>query len=275
MDYKKDSQKQKRFIPHDLTGMEFGDLKVVERAENSPGGMTRWKCVCGKCGNERIVFATRLKGGTATMCNECRRKKMVTHGLSYDRIYPVWQAIIRRCENPNSEHFDDYGGRGITICKEWHDVEVFAEWAYKNGFDPNAKSGECTIERRDVNGNYCPDNCFWTNMKEQGRNKRNNYNILYQGKMYTLVELSEKYKIQATTLKGRLKRGWDIESALKTPVDKRTRGNKKSVKCLNDSLVFESLQEASSHYGISYDKLRRNINTQNEVDGYKFVTYNL
>lgn len=266
------SRKGKRYILHDLTGMTFGDLKVVERAENSPGGLTRWKCVCEKCGNERIVFASKLKKGTATMCNECRRKQMVIHGLSYDRIYPVWQAIIRRCENPDNDHYKDYGGRGISVCEEWHDPNKFAQWAYENGFQPDAKRGSCTIERRDVNGDYCPENCYWADMEVQGRNKRDNRIIEHNGERLTLVEWSERCGILASTITRRLSLGWTVEDALFRPPKKKA-GNKKAVICKNDGKVYASLIEACVHYGLSYDKVRKVVDTEATIDGYAFCRY--
>lgn len=78
----------------------------------------------------------------------------------------------KRCLNERCKDFKHYGGRGITICAEWNDYTNFKEWAMANGYDPNAKRGQCTIDRIDVNGNYCPENCRWVSMKIQNQNKR-------------------------------------------------------------------------------------------------------
>ena len=195
-----------------------------------------------------------------------------THGLSRDRIYPVWQAMLRRCENPESEHYRDYGGRGITVCEDWHDVRKFALWAYNNGFDPTAKVGECTIERRDVNGNYCPENCFWANMKTQSRNKRNNRLLQTTDRRKTITELSEGAGMLESTVSGRLSRGWSVEAALNTPVDKRRGGRSKPVFCVTDGMMHKSIIDAAVAYGLSYDKIRRAVDTGKEVSGYKFTT---
>lgn len=256
----------------DLTGMVFDNLEVIGKAEKSKTGLMRWRCKCTLCGSEIIAFASGLKRGRSKMCVECSHKRRGTHGLSRDRIYPVWQAIIRRCENPNNEHYHDYGGRGIAVCEEWHDVRKFAEWAYKNGFNPTAKRGECTIERRDVNGNYCPDNCFWADMKTQGRNKRNNHFLQTDTRSKTLTDISEEVGLLATTIAGRLNRGWSIDDALNTPADKRRGGHRKPVLCVNDGKSYESLVDAAMAYKLSYDKVRKAVNTGESIDGYTFVT---
>lgn len=158
----------------DRTGERFGKFVVLERAENSKHGKSRQRCKCD-CGTN-----TRdLVNGNCQSCG-CLRKELVgstrrTHGLSKEAIYGVWIDMIRRCENPQRHEYKYYGGRGISVCEEWHKVEVFYAWAISSGY---AKG--LTIERKDVNGNYCPENCTWITMKEQGRNRRNVE--LYEGK---------------------------------------------------------------------------------------------
>lgn len=82
------------------------------------------------------------------------------------------RAYMRdRCNNPNNDHYKNYGGRGISVCEEWDNAENgfenFYKWAMENGY-----SDELTIDRKNVNGNYEPSNCRWATMAEQVRNQR-------------------------------------------------------------------------------------------------------
>jgi hypothetical protein len=86
-----------------------------------------------------------------------------------------------RCLNPNDDYYYRYGGRGITICDAWrHDFQAFYGWAMANGYDENAPKYQCTIDRIDNDKGYSPDNCRWTDMATQNRNKSNNRKVVNQ-----------------------------------------------------------------------------------------------
>ena len=116
-----------------------------------------------------------------------------------------------RCGNTADPNYKYYGGRGITVCEEWHNFMPFYEWAMSHGY-----SEELTIDRKDVNGNYEPSNCRWATKKEQSNNKRTNVFITYNNQTHTLKEWSEITGIKYNTLHSRHKAGKPPEEVLRT-----------------------------------------------------------
>ena len=136
------------------------------------------------------------------------------HGLRKTRLFSIWRNIKTRCFNNNSPMYKYYGFREITICDDWkNEFMNFYNWSMKNGYAENL-----TIDRIDVNGNYEPDNCRWVDYKIQSRNKSTNHLVTMDGDTKTLIEWCNLYEINYHTVQDRLKRGWDIEIALKEPV---------------------------------------------------------
>lgn len=160
----------------DLTGKRFGRLTVISKTTPKRRS-TRWLCRCD-CGKEVVATSTNLRNGNTKSCG-CYIRDLVTernttHGLSKNRLYSIWHSMKDRCLNPNHPHFKDYGGRGIAICNEWRDnFKSFYEWANAHGYDEKAHQWQCTLDRTDTNGNYCPENCRWVDMKTQIHNRRN------------------------------------------------------------------------------------------------------
>lgn len=104
---------------------------------------------------------------------EQRKIEINKNKIRDKRIYGIWSKMKERCYNIKDKSYKNYGGRGIEVCDEWkNNSRAFIEWAYNNGYDENAKYGDCTIDRIDVNGNYEPNNCRWVDMKTQSNNKR-------------------------------------------------------------------------------------------------------
>lgn len=134
------------------------------------------------------------------------------------RLYNVWKAMRQRCLNPNDHAYHYYGGKGVSICDEWNNFKAFADWAYKNGYRDSAERYECTLDRIDTDGNYCPENCRWVSMKEQCRNKSSNRILTFNGKSMTLTEWAEQLSMSVQTIHSRLFRsGWSVERALTQP----------------------------------------------------------
>lgn len=198
-------------------GQKFGKLEVIEVIK-SKKGETKWKCRC-ECGNIYIGKAKYIKNGYLKSCG-CIARNIKENGVAHKRIYGVWSSMIDRCYNPNNINYKNYGGRGIEVCKEWrNNAREFIKWAYENGYDENAKRGKCTIDRIDNNRNYEPNNCRWTDMKEQSKNKQRSgriekrYNI--GGEEMTLKEIEKKYGISEQLFYYRKKRGLSNEEAAK------------------------------------------------------------
>lgn len=165
-----------------LEGQRFGRLIVMNRVEPNCYNQTMWRCMCD-CGRETIVRGSRLRAGGVKSCgclrSDLRREHAkihmdrTTHGGSKGRLYRVWRCMKQRCCDPRRPDYPYYGGRGISVCDEWmHDYQAFHIWAMANGYNPTAPKGKCTIDRIDVNGNYCPENCRFVSMKIQNTNRR-------------------------------------------------------------------------------------------------------
>lgn len=198
----------------DLTGRRFGRLVVVERAENSADGRARWLCRCD-CGQSKTVLGEHLKKGRTKSCgcakSESSSKRFKKHGGRNSKLYRIWSNMKDRCNNPDCKVYSDYGGRGIKVCKEWtDDFSAFQKWALANGY----KEG-LTIDRKDNDKGYSPDNCRWTDRKIQGNNKRNCRYITYKGQRKTVAEWSDITGIPHDTLLYRLNHGWETERILK------------------------------------------------------------
>lgn len=194
----------------DLSGMRFGRLMVVQEATRTHDLDWTWDCICD-CGNRVTVRGKALKAGSTVSCgcyhDECAR--MGTHKQTKTRLYGIWKAMRERCNCTTSSNYANYGGRGIAICGEWNDFCSFRTWAEATGY-----SDDLSIDRIDVNGDYCPQNCRWATFVEQQNNKRTNRLIDYKGKQYTFAQLAKKYEILPTTLRRRLNAGWSLEDAL-------------------------------------------------------------
>lgn len=192
-----------------LLNKRFGKLLVIKELKISNRYGRLWLCKCD-CGNQIARNAGFLNSGGNTSCGCDNHKFKPIHGGYNTRIYSIWNGMRFRCYNKISEAYENYGGRGITMCKEWlEDFLVFKEWALNNNY-----SDKLSIERIDVNGNYCPENCKWIPLKEQSRNKRNNIWITLNGVTKIMKEWALEKGLCHKRVSARLKAGWTPEEAL-------------------------------------------------------------
>lgn len=201
----------------DLKGKEFGRWTVIGKAEpRFVGGKWRpfWKCYC-ECLYVSDVKQSHLVSGHSQGCvNRCwrvRKPKVKKERLPSLRDHPlasVLKGMRRRCYDPKERNFPNYGGRGIKICDRWkNSLRNFVEDMF-----PSYRPG-LSIERRDNNGNYTPENCHWITMFDQAGNKRTNRKLTYNGETMCLARWARRLGISKSSLRNRLKRGWSMEEA--------------------------------------------------------------
>lgn len=145
------------------------------------------------------------------------------HGETHTRLHKIWESMVARCEYQKHPYFGSYGGRGITVCDEWHDYMVFREWAKTHGY-----LGHLTLDRVDNDLGYYPENCRWATMKEQQNNKRTSHRLTWRGETRTITEWAEYLGMNKTTIKERIRAGWSVDKALTVSVRRRTRGYRPS-----------------------------------------------
>lgn len=134
-----------------------------------------------------------------------------THGQSRTLTYKIWTGMKSRCFTPSATGYENYGGRGISVCGRWMNFENFL-----------SDMGECpegmSIDRKNSDANYSPDNCRWATRKEQNRNQRRLMYLTLGGKTQCASAWADEVGMQVSSLVGRIKRGWPVDKALNTPI---------------------------------------------------------
>lgn len=199
-----------------MVGQVFGRLTVISRAPNAKGNQTQWHCRC-VCGFEGVFSGSHMRQGVTQSCGclraECTSRRRKTHGQTTTPLYRVWRAMLDRCHLKSHKSYRFYGGRGVVVCAEWRaSFECFAgdmAATYRKGL---------WLDRREVNGMYCRDNCRWVTPKQQQRNRRDNVLLEYAGQVRTLAEIVEMCGVQYGLVRSRLSRGWPLLDAIHKPV---------------------------------------------------------
>ena len=226
---------------------KFGQLGLERRKAQVGDIVNGWEIIgitSRKSGNQSISYAQIRSTLDDRQEKECRLTNLTlsqigwpdrrrpdnilrntTHNESDTRLYSIWAGMKTRCLNKKQVSYPDYGGRGIMIIEDWLKFENFRDWANANGY-----SEELTLDRKDPNGNYCPENCQWSNWTTQIENRRiskdmeitafNETKSVYQWKN------DDRCNVSVTCLYYRIKSGWDEERAI-TEISKRKKKERK------------------------------------------------
>ena len=195
----------------DLTGQKFHKLYVIGLDHKDGHGIAYWKCQCD-CGNIISVRGGNLRSGVVKSCGCLKHESHnAVHHMSNTKLFGVWWSMKNRCNNPKNPAYKNYGERGITVCEDWNNSSSnFFDWAKVNGYEEGL-----SIERIDVNGNYCPENCKWIPLVDQAKNRRFNYQITYNGKTQDLQDWCNELHLPYKLIHNRIfKLHWDFERAI-------------------------------------------------------------
>lgn len=203
----------------DISGRKFGRLTTLEclgRHKRS----TYYRCACD-CGEIFDCTGSSLTSGHSKSCG-CKHWRHRDSGSKRAEEYSIWVNMRRRCTDPKLRNYPWYGGRGIYVCSRWESGEGnlggYECFLQDMGRRPSKKH---TLERRQNDGPYSPENCVWATQKQQARNKSANVRVEAFGRTMVLAEWAEEFGLPQGVLWSRLKRGWPPERAISLPRQKQ------------------------------------------------------
>lgn len=200
-----------------LSGRKFSTLTVLRRVEDkiySSGKRAPfWECKC-ECGKITRMTLGELKTNKSCGCRKgslissANHGRVVLHGKSKTKEFWIWWSMLKRCGNKSEKAYKDYGGRGITVCERWHE---FSNFYTDMGERPSPLH---SLDRRDNDGPYSPDNCRWANRGEQSRNKRQTRWITIGSETLCLKDWAARLGISTGSFYYKLRKGMTEKDAL-------------------------------------------------------------
>ena len=208
-----------------ISGKIFNNLMVLSDGHKNESNKRMVTCKCLICGKIVDILRYNVVNGHSKSCGcltDIKRHERATHGLSYTRIYSIYNDMIRRCYDSSNSSYYRYGGRGITVCDEWYDPTIgkldkhklgnpwfmnFYNWAISNGY-----SDELSIDRKDNDGPYAPWNCQWVNFNTQCNNRRTTRTIFDSEEELSHRNFERKYNLKRFSVHGKEAHGWSYNA---------------------------------------------------------------
>lgn len=257
-----------------FVGSRFGRLVIMEEIGTAKHGGKVWKCQCD-CGNIKETTTDLLKRQKVVSCG-CRRKYLrengTTHGLSArtgmtkeeTRFYRIWKSMTKRCRGTGTVEDKYYVDKGIIVSEEWKIFLNFYNDMHGSYSQHVKEHGvvNTSIDRINVDGNYCKENCRWATMKIQANNRSNNILIEHNGETKTLSEWAEQYNREYSIAQSQYKKSHNFEKSFIDEVS-----TSKRCKCLTTGEIFESLKQASENKIIDIASLSNACNKKQKYAG--------
>lgn len=209
-------------------GQKSGRLTVIDPEAGTRGKARAALCQC-ECGRKKLVDVWQIANQVTRSCGclvvDVASELSLRHGEEGTRLYVIWNGMKRRCHTPSAGNWHRYGGRGISVCKEWIDsYEAFRDWAISAGYADNLQ-----IDRINNDGNYGPENCRWVTSSVNANNRGNHHRLAAFGETKTLAEWARdpRCRISISALKQRARKSLLSSEEILTlnSVQARSRGN--------------------------------------------------
>lgn len=203
-----------------LIGRKFGKLLVTANSEARTKAMkAMFDCICD-CGNKKTVTGRNLISGASASCGcevgKSAKQRFTTHGRTSHEMFHRYRSMIDRCYNKNAAEYENYGGRGITVCQQWIDsIDSFIQ-------DIGVPSSPThSLDRKDNNAGYSPDNVRWATKKDQSINRRVTQMLSFNGVEMCAADWGRSLGMTKKAVLDRIRAGWPLELALTAPPVKR------------------------------------------------------